>query len=421
LTVSRGPAVRNYAPFIGLRYSFSRKRNRFTSVIAMVSMLGMVLGVASLITVLSVMNGFGDELRGRILSLVPHGFVEARQGSIDDWRPLAAQLQQHPSVLAVSPYISDKVIFTSGRSLRGGVITAIDPEMETQVSRIPAAMTRGSLDTLSGPGFNVVLGASLARMLSVTVGDSVEVTVPRLTVTPLGAFPRSKRLQVSGIFEVGAQPDTFQAYIGLAAGQKLLGPRRGVDGLQLKTDDLYAAPDTMQMLASELPPGLQVKDWGQTQGSLFQAVKMEKVMVTVLLLSVVTVAAFNIVSTLVMSVAEKRRDIAVLRTLGARASGIMAIFIAHGLGLATVGIGVGALLGSLLAFNISKITLFVEDLLGVKLFDPAVYFISELPSKLMWSDVLGVVLASLLLSLLATLYPAWRAARIAPAEVLRYE
>ena len=416
----RGHAISKYATFIGLRYSFSRKRNRFTSVIALVSMLGMVLGVASLVTVLSVMNGFGAELRGRILSLVPHGFVSAPDG-ITQWQALADDIQALESVVAVSPYISDKVILGNGRSLRGAVLTAIDPQLESNVSRIPAAMIQGSLESLQQPGFSVVLGSSLARMLGLRLGDSVQVTVPRLTFTPMGAFPRSKRLTVTGIFEVGAQPDTYQAYVSLRSGQRLLGPSQGVDGLQLKTVDLYTAPQTMRAVAASLPAELQVKDWSQTQGSLFQAVKMEKLMVSLLLLSVVAVAAFNIVSTLVMSVAEKRRDIAVLRTMGARAGGIMAIFMAHGLGLAIVGIGFGALVGVLLAVNISSITVFVENLLGVKLFDPSVYFISELPSVLMWSDVLAVILASLVLSLLATLYPAWRAARVAPAEVLRYE
>ncbi|MDG1388288.1 MAG: lipoprotein-releasing ABC transporter permease subunit [Halioglobus sp.] len=418
---ARGHAITNYAAFIGLRYSFSRKRNRFTSVIALVSMLGMVLGVTSLITVLSVMNGFGGELRGRILSLVPHGFVESSSGGISEWQPLAKKIESMESVLAVSPYISDKVIFANGRTLRGGVLTAIDPAMEARVSRIPEAMISGSLDSLAQPGFSVVLGASMARILRVRVGDKLEVTVPRLTVTPLGVFPRSKRLTVTGVFEVGAQPDTYQAYISLPSGQKLLGPRTGVDGLQLKTVDLYSAPQTMLAVAASIPANMKVKDWSQTQGSLFQAVKMEKLVVSLLLLSVVAVAAFNIVSTLVMSVAEKRGDIAVLRTMGARAGGIMAIFVSHGLGLATVGISIGAALGVLLATNISAITIFLEDLLGVKLFDPSVYFISELPSVLLWSDVIAVVAASLVLSLFATLYPAWRAARVAPAEVLRYE
>jgi lipoprotein-releasing system permease protein len=226
---------------------------------------------------------------------------------------------------------------------------------------------------------------------------------------------------VTGLFEVGAQPDMFQAYVSLATGQKLLGSKGAVDGLQVKTSDLFQAPETMRRIARTLPAQYTARDWSQTQGSLFRAVKLEKLMVSLLLLSVVVVAAFNIVSTLVMSVAEKRRDIAVLRTMGARASGIMVIFVAHGLGLAAVGISIGAVTGVLLATNIAAITAFMENLLGVKLFDPSVYFISELPADLQWADVSGVVLASLLLSLLATLYPAWRAARIAPAEVLRYE
>ena len=417
----RGSAIANYAPFIGLRYSFSRKRNRFTSIISLVSMLGMVLGVASLITVLSVMNGFAGELRGRILSLVPHGYIESADGSLADWQSLGATIEQAPGIQAVAPFISDKVIFASGRTLRGGVLTAIDPVAEASVSEIPSALIRGKLDDLNGPGFSVILGASLARILGAGVGDLVQVTVPSLTVTPLGVFPRSKRLRVVGLFQVGAQPDSYQAYLSLANGQKLMGSRGEVDGLQLKTADLFDAPAIMQALQPVLPDGARTVDWSQTQGSLFQAVKMEKVMVSLLLLSVVAVAAFNIVSTLVMSVAEKRRDIAVLRTMGARAGGIMAIFVAHGLGIAAVGISVGALVGVLLAYNISPITVFVENLLGVKLFDPSVYFISELPSVLLWTDVLAVVVASLLLSLLATLYPAWRAATVAPAEVLRYE
>jgi len=417
----RGGSIRHYAPFIGLRYSFSRKRNRFTSVIAMVSMLGMVLGVASLITVLAVMNGFGGELRGRILSLVPHGFVAGDRGGIAGWDDVMRGLARSPGVVAVSPYISDKVILASASNLRGAVLTAIEPELERQVSGIPDAIIAGSLESLSEPGFNVVLGASLARILRVVPGDHVEVTVPRLTVTPLGVFPRSKRLTVSGVFEVGAQPDAYQAYVSLATGQKLLGQRDRVDGLQVKTTDLFEAPAIMAALAPQLPPGYEVTDWSETQGSLFRAVKLEKLMVSLLLLSVVAVAAFNIVSTLVMSVAEKRRDIAVLRTMGARAAGIMVIFVAHGLGLAAVGISAGALVGVALGTNISRVTAFIERVLGVKLFDPSVYFISELPSDLQWGDVGAVVLASLLLSLLATLYPAWRATRIAPAEVLRYE
>ena len=335
----------------------------------MVSMLGMVLGVASLIAVLSVMNGFAGELRGRILSLVPHGYIEHQEGGIEQWRLVMSDVATYPDVVAVSPYISDKVIFAGSHSLRGGVLTGVSPQLEGEVSAIAAAMQAGSLDSLDAGGFNVVMGASLARILGVQPGDQVEVTVPRLTVTPLGIFPRSKRLTVSGLFEVGAQPDAYQAYVSLATAQKLIGGKGRVDGLQVKTADLFKAPQIMATIAQSLPAQYAVKDWSQTQGSLFRAVKMEKLMVSLLLLSVVTVAAFNIISTLVMSVAEKRRDIAVLRTMGARARGVMAIFIAHGLGLALVGISFGAFIGVALATNISGITAFIENALGVKLFD----------------------------------------------------
>jgi lipoprotein-releasing system permease protein len=414
-------AIANYALFVGVRYSFSQKRNRFTSVIATVSMLGMVLGVASLIVVLAVMNGFAGELRGRILSLVPHGFVESKEGGIEQWPALMTTIQGAQGVIAVSPYITEKAILGHARMQRGAVVTAIDPQLETGVSGLSAAMIEGDLRSLQGEGFNVVLGVSLAAILSVVPGDYVEVTVPRLTVTPLGLFPRSKRLLVTGIFKIGAQPDANQAYVSLATGQKLLGSKGMVDGLQIKTRELFAAPEIMREISGKLPTTYSVKDWSQTQGSLFRAVKMEKLMVSLLLLSVVAVAAFNIVSTLFMSVAEKRRDIAVLRTMGARAGGIVAIFVAHGLALATVGITVGAMVGVLLAHNIAAITAAVEKTLGMKLFDPSVYFISELPADLQAFDVVIVVLSSFVLSLLATLYPAWRASRIAPAEVLRYE
>ena len=404
-----------------MRYSFSRKRNRFTSIVSTVSMLGMVLGVTSLIVVLAVMNGFAGELRGRILALVPHGYIESSEGSITSWRELAKQVESNADVVAVSPYITEKAILAHGISQRGAALTAVSPDLESKVSGLNDAMTAGSLESLNGEGFNVILGSTLARMLNVVPGDSIDVTVPRLTVTPLGVFPRSKRLLVTGLFEIGAQADAYQAYVSLHTGQKLIGSKGLVDGLQVKTLALFEAPRVLATLATQLEDGYSVKDWSQTQGSLFRAVKLEKLMVSLLLLSVVAVAAFNIVSTLVMSVAEKRRDIAVLRTMGARAGGIMAIFVAHGLALAAVGISVGALIGVLLALNIADLTAFVERTLGTKLFDPSVYFISELPSDLQWTDVALVVSCSLVLSLLATLYPAWRAAGIAPAEVLRYE
>ncbi len=386
----------------------------------MVSLVGMALGVASLITVLSVMNGFAGELRDRILSLVPHVQVESSQ-PLQDWAGLAERIGERPEVVAVAPYIRGKALLASDRAVRGVQLTAVDPEAEQGVSNVATYMRAGSFDDLSQQRYGVVLGVLLARSLGVGVGDTIELTVPRLTITPLGSFPRSKRLHVVGIFEIGAQLDSVQAYISLPSGQRLLGLGDAVQGLRVELADLYQAPTVAAALNTELEEGLLARDWSQSQGNLFAAIKMEKTMMTVLLLSVVAVAAFNIVSTLTMAVTDKRPDIAVLRTMGARAGSIMAIFMSQGLLLAGIGIAAGSLAGVLLALNISEVTLFLEALSGAKLFNPDVYFISDLPSRLEWRDVATVCLLALLLSLVATLFPAWRAARVAPAEVLRYE
>ena len=407
--------------FIGLRYSFSRQSNRFIGVVSMVSLVGMALGIASLITVLSVMNGFAGELRDRILALVPHLEVQSADGPLPDWRDLRGRLLAGERVLGVAPYIDSKVLLTSYRGVRGAQLTAVDPDAEASVSRVGDFMLSGSFRQLSEVRYGIILGSLQARALGVDVGDTVEVTVPRLTLTPLGSFPRSKRFAVVGVFEIGAQLDGRQAYIGLEAGQRLFGLGDSVTGLRVELDDLFAAPALAGEIDSLLSGAYRVRDWGRSQGNLFAAIRMEKIMMTVLLLSVVAVAVFNIISTLTMAVTEKRSDIAVLRTMGARARSIMAIFMAHGLLLASVGVAVGAAVGIFLALNISEVTLLMERLTGTKLFSPEVYFISDLPSRLLWSDVVLVSLLALLLSLLATLFPAWRAARIAPAEVLRYE
>lgn len=407
--------------YIGLRYSFSRRNNRFIGVVSMVSLLGMALGVASLITVLAVMNGFSGELRDRLLSLVPHLQVEARSGQLAKWPELVQRLRQFPQILATAPYIETKVLIASGTAVRGSLVTAVEPQAESRVSRVSEHMVRGSWQALAETPYGIVIGSLQARALGVVLGDSVELTVPRLTLTPLGSFPRHKRFTVVGIFEIGAQLDGSQAYMSLESGQKLLGLKDKVSGLRLLLADIFAAPQVATTLRAALGDDFLTKDWAQSQGSLFAAVRMEKTMMTVLLLSVVAVAAFNIISTLTMAVTEKRGDIAVLRTMGARASTIMAIFMAQGLLLATTGILVGAAIGTLLALNISAVTLFVESVMGAKLFNPNVFFISDLPARLEWADVLTVTGLALLLSLAATLFPAWRATRIAPAEVLRYE
>lgn len=407
--------------FIGLRYSFSRQRNRFIGVVSMVSLLGMAIGVASLITVLSVMNGFAGELRNRILSLVAHAEVRAETGNLQDWRALVEQLSGHPELEGIAPFVESKALLASRRQVRGAHIIAVDVAREASVSSVVEHITRGSFADLERQPYGIVLGSLLARSLGVSVGDNLEITVPRLILTPLGTFPRSKRFTVVGIFEVGAQLDGSHAYLALSSGQKLLSLADRVHGLRLHFSDLYQSASTAAAIAEQLGAGYQVRDWQQTQRSLFSAVRMEKNMIGVLLLSVVAVAAFNIISTLTMAITDKRGDIAVLRTMGIRASRVMAIFVAQGLVLAIIGISLGVCAGVLLALNISEITLFLEQLLGVKLFNPDVYFISILPSELQWSDVTVISLSALGLSLLATLLPAWRATRIAPAEVLRYE
>ncbi len=405
---------------IGMRYTFSRGGNRFVGVVSMVSLIGMALGVASLITVLSVMNGFAGELRDRILSLVPHVELESAE-PIADWRALAREVSGQPGVLASAPYIRGKALLGSQRLVRGVQLTAIDPMAEQGVSNVSGYMRAGSFDALADRRYGVVLGALLARGLGVGLGDTVELTVPRLTITPLGSFPRSKRLTVVGVFEIGAQLDSSQAYISLQAGQRLMGLGDSVQGLRVELADLYQAPALAAALNDRLDGDLQARDWSLSQGNLFAAIRMEKTMMTILLLSVVAVAAFNIVSTLTMAVTDKRSDIAVLRTMGARAGSIMAIFMSQGLLLAGIGIVAGSVTGIALALNISEVTLFLESISGTKLFNPDVYFISDLPSRLQWQDVLRVAGLALVLSLLATLFPAWRAARVAPAEVLRYE
>jgi lipoprotein-releasing system permease protein len=407
--------------FIGLRYSFSRQRNRFIGLVSMVSLLGMALGVASLITVLSVMNGFAGELRDRILSLVPHLQIESVAGELQNWQQLTAKVELADGVIGVAPYIESKVLLASHRLVRGAQVTAVNPALEGKVSQIFEHMSAGNFAALSQQTYGVVIGSLLARALGVELGDSLELTVPRMTITPLGSFPRRKRFTVVGIFQIGAQLDSSQAYISLASGQKLFGLGESVQGLRVRLEDLYQAPAAAVGLRGELGEDFQVRDWGGSQGSLFGAIRMEKIMMTILLLSVVAVAAFNIVSTLTMAVTDKRSDIAVLRTMGARAGTIMAIFMAQGLLLALSGIGAGVVLGVALALNISEVTLFVESLFGMKVFSPQVYFISDIPSRLETTDVLVVAALALLLSLCATLFPAWRATRIAPAEVLRYE
>jgi lipoprotein-releasing system permease protein len=408
-------------PFlIGLRYVRAKRRNHFISFISLTSMLGLMLGVAVLILVLSVMNGFDHELRTRILGMVPHAKIEA-PGGMTQWQPLAEQLMERERVIGAAPYVEQQGMFSVAGRNEGAMAIGIDPEWEDRVSIIGEHMRQGSLSDLVPGEWNVVLGSILANRLGVGVGDRVTLLVPEASITPAGVFPRLKRFSVSGIFSVGADLDAALAYANIEDMQTLARLGDAIGGLRLELDDLFMAGSETQAIVNELGPDYRGTDWTYSHGNLFQAIQMEKRMIALLLTVIIAVAAFNIVSTLVMVVTDKHADIAILRTIGATPGSIMGIFIVQGLAIGVIGILTGVGIGVLLALTIADLIGWVESVLGFQFLDAGVYFISDLPSRLHWSDVRDIVVAALGLTFLSTLYPAWRAARVQPAEVLRYE
>ena len=408
-------------PFlVGLRYVRAKRRNHFISFISLTSMLGLMLGVAVLILVLSVMNGFDHELRTRILGMVPHAKIEAREGMVE-WQSLAEELMERDRVEGAAPFVEQQGMFSVGGNNEGAMVNGINPEWEDNVSIIGEHMQQGELADLVPGEWNVVLGSMLARQLGVDVGDRVTLLVPEASITPAGVFPRLKRFTVSGIFSVGADLDATLAYANIEDMQKLGRLGDAVGGLRLELDDLFVAGSETQDILNELGPGYRGSDWTYSQGNLFQAIQMEKRMIALLLTVIIAVAAFNIVSTLVMVVTDKRADIAILRTIGATPRSIMGIFIVQGLAIGLIGIAVGVAAGVLLALTISDLIAWVESAMNIKFLDAGVYFISDLPSRLHFEDVRNIVLAAFGLTFLSTLYPAWRAARVQPADVLRYE
>lgn len=413
---------RPLAGFIGWRYTRSRRRDSFLSFISLISLLGMILGVAALIVVTSVMNGFESEMRGRILALVPHGFVDAREPPLRNWQALAGDLEQAPGIVAAAPYIGGDVMLSRRGVVRGAQLWAVDVAAERRVSDVARHVVAGDYGRLRDGSFGIVLGDILARQLGVMVGDSVDLILPKVTVTPMGVFPRQKRFTVVALFRSASQLDSVTAFIALGDGQRLYQLGEGVTGLRVAVDDLFDAALHLQRWHSRHgDEGVVVRDWSRTQGSLFQAVKMEKTMVALLLFVIVAIAAFNIVSILTMMVSDKRSDIAVLRTMGALPRTIMAVFVVQGGAIGFAGIAVGALIGVPLALHTGAIVAWIERLTSLHLFDPSVYFITSIPSVVVAGEVAVVCVVAWLLSLLAALYPAWRAAQIAPAEALRYE
>ena len=409
---------------IGLRYTRAKRRNHFISFISAVSMAGLTLGVAVLILVLSVLNGFDRELRTRILGTVPHALLEF-ENARTDLDPIAKQLSSNRSIVGVAPLNQGEgLLVANGRTVSVAVL-GVDPERESKVSILPEHMTEGEFTDLNAQRFSIILGSGVAANLGVIPGDQVTLLIPEATLSLAGVTPRLKRLQVVGLFEVGAQLDNQLAFVELSDAARLFKLGKGAAALRLQFDNLFDAPKLIRQIAQEVSTSLsrpiRYQDWTRTQGNLFEAIQLEKTMIALLLTLIIAVAAFNIVSTLVMVVTDKRSDIAILKTIGLPPSGVMSVFVVQGTLVGVIGTVFGVILGVPLALSITEILSFVESVFGFYLFNPSAYFISDLPSELSWSDVGFVTALSIGLSLLATLYPALKASRIVPAEVSNHE
>lgn len=409
---------------IGIRYTRAKRRNHFISFISAVSMAGLTLGVAVLILVLSVLNGFDRELRTRILGTVPHALLEFGNARTD-LAPVTEQLLTDPSIIGVAPLNQGEgLLIANGRTASVAVL-GVSPEQETQVSILPGFMTQGNFIDLSRRRFSIILGSGVATNLGVILGDQVTLLIPEATLSLAGVTPRLRRLEIAGIFEVGAQLDNQLAFVELSDASRLFKLGDGASALRLQFENLFDAPRLTRQIAQEVSASLGVpiryQDWTRTQGNLFEAIQLEKTMIALLLTLIIAVAAFNIVSTLIMVVTDKRADIAILKTIGLSPSGVMGVFIVQGTLVGVTGTIFGVMLGIPLALSITEVLAFLESVFGFYLFNPSAYFISDLPSELRWSDVGLVTMLSIGLSVLATLYPALKASRIIPAEVLNHE
>jgi len=411
-----------YELLVGLRYTRAKRRNHFISFISIASMLGIAVGVWALIVVLSVMNGFQKEIRARILGVVAHVQISGAENRLADWRVVAKEASANPEVTAAAPYVYGQGMLMLGSSVRGVVVRGIVPELEVKVVDIGLHMVSGRLDSLVPGEFGIVLGSELARVLGASVRDKITLIAPQGLVTPAGIVPRIKQFTVTGIFRIDySEYDSGLALIDLADAQKLYSMGDAVSGVRLKLKDLFQSREVTRDLLTRLRGDLYISDWTRSNANYFRAVQIEKTMMFIILLLIVLVAAFNSVSTLVMAVTDKQSDIAILRTLGASPGGIMQIFMVQGAIIGLLGTFLGVAGGIPTALNIDVIVPFLERLFSVRFLSSEVYYITELPSDLQSGDVIAITLVSLLLSFVATLYPSWRAARVNPAEALRYE
>lgn len=409
--------------FVGLRYTRAKRRNHFISFISFISIAGIALGVTALITVLSVMNGFEKELRERILGVASHVMItKPANAGMEHWQDLVPMVEEHPEVVANAPYVSAEGMLSYDGTVSGTMIRGVLPSEEPKVSSLADNMILGELTDLKAGKFNIVLGKDLANRMRVQLGDKVTLVTPQASVTPVGIMPRLKRFTVVGVFEAGMyEYDNALALVHLDDAAKLFLKPGQVTGLRLKLTDLFYAPRLTQQLVNDLPFGYYISDWTRQHANFFRAVRTEKTVMFVILTLIVAVAAFNIVSTLIMVVTDKKADIAILRTLGASPGTIMRIFIVQGVVIGLFGTLIGVAGGVALASNIDVIVPAIERMFGVDFLNAEVYYISELPSDMKLTDVIKISVVAFLLSLIATLYPAWRASRTQPAEALRYE
>lgn len=412
---------RPLSAFIGLRYLRAKRRNHFISFISLVSMLGIALGVAALITVISVMNGFEKELRSRILGMVSHATVTGFGEGIDDWRGAVTSARGDPRVVGAAPFV-EREIMIQGLRVSGAFLRGVDPVLESEVSDVAGQVVEGEWDSLAPGAWRVVLGRELALWLGVGIGDTVTIYAPSLRSTPAGTLPTLRQFTVSGIFEVGmAEYDRGMAIVHLDDASRLMRMGGQVSGVRLKLEDMFRAWVVASDLAERLGGLYRVRDWTQEHSNFFRAVQTERMVMFVILSLIVAVAAFNLVSTLVMLVTDKQADIAILRTLGATPGTVMGVFVIQGMVSGVIGIVAGVIGGVLLAMNVTNVMRFLEAAFGFQLMPAEIYYINELPSDLRAGNVATITVLAFAMSLVATLYPAWRAARTQPAEALRYE